>query len=90
MLFVENKMFRKINEGRVESDSGIVIQFFDLEELLYKEGQHKLKLEWNYDPEKRKRLIYVSKLRLGKIEKNIIKENILEAVKLLKDDFEIV
>lgn len=84
-------MLKKINEGRVESDAGFSIHITGLECLKYQDGEHSMEFEWNYDPVTKKTYIYISDAKeLKDSEKNIIKNNITEAVKLLDGTFEIV
>ena len=84
-------MLKKINEGRVESNTGFSIHITGLECLKYEDDEHSIEFEWNYDPIAQKTYIYVSDVKeLNDSEKIIIKSNIKEAVKLLDGTFEIV
>ncbi len=84
-------MLKKINEGRVESDSGFFIHITGLECLKYEDKRHSIQLEWNYDPKTNKTYIYVSDVKnLNDIEKIKIMNNIKDAVKLLDGNFEVV
>lgn len=84
-------MLKKINEGRVESDSGFSIHITGLECLKYEDNEHSIEFEWNYDPKANKTYVYVSDVRdLNDTEKNKIMNNIKEAVKLLDGNFEVV
>lgn len=84
-------MLRKINEGKVESDSGFAIHITGLECLKYEEKSFSKEFEWNYDPKTSKTYIYIScDKELNEIEKKRIINNIKEAVKLLTGNFEVV
>ncbi|OGT61431.1 MAG: hypothetical protein A3E85_00785 [Gammaproteobacteria bacterium RIFCSPHIGHO2_12_FULL_45_12] len=84
-------MLKKINEGRVESDSGFSIHIKGLECLKYEDNEHSIEFEWNYDPSANKTYVYVSDVRdINGTEKNKIMNNIKEAVNLLDGNFEVV
>lgn len=84
-------MLKKINEGRVESDSGFSIHIAGLECLKYEDSEHSIEFEWNYDPKVNKTYVYVSDVQdLNDAEKKIIIKNIREAIKLLDGNFEVV
>ena len=92
-------MLKKINEGGVVGDNGFSIQITGPEELEYKYNNHLVKIDMGYDPKKKKIYIYADnigqwdlpnkhKLISSDEKKNII-NNIKEAVKLLKGNYEI-
>jgi hypothetical protein len=84
-------MLKKINEGRVESDSGFSIHIAGLECLKYEDNRHSIEFEWNYDPKTNKAYVFVSDVKdLTIFEKKSIINNIKEALKLLKGDFEVI
>lgn len=84
-------MLKKINAGRVESNLGFSIHITGMECLKYEDREHSIEFEWNYEPRTKKTYIYVSDVKeLSHSEKNIIKNNIKEAVKLLDGTFEII
>lgn len=85
------QMLKKINKGRVESDAGFFIHITGLECLKYEDAAHSVDFEWNYDPKMNRTYVYISDLKnLSDIEKNEIKTNIQEAVKLLDGNFEVI
>lgn len=84
-------MLKKINEGKVESDSGFSIHITGLECLKYEDNKHSVEFEWNYDPKAHKTYIYVSDSKEGAAtEKREMANNIKEAVKILSGNFEVV
>ena len=84
-------MLKKINEGRIESDTGFLIHITGLECLKYEDDKHSIEFEWNYDPTTRKTYIYVSDVNeLNDSEKISIKNNIKAAVQLLDGTFEVI
>lgn len=84
-------MLKKINEGRIESDTGFSIHIIGLECLKYEDDKHSIEFEWNYDPTTQKTYVYVSDdKKLSDSEKIIITNNIKEATKLLDGIYEIV
>lgn len=88
---VINNMLRKINEGKVESDSGFSIHITGLESIKYEDNEHSIEFEWNYNQKLNKTYIYVSELKeLDDMEKNYIIKNISEAIKLLDGNFEVI
>lgn len=95
----DKSMLKKINEGRVESDSGFAIHIVGLETLKYEEGNRFVILEWNYDPKTQKIYVYASdvnnwkqpsNVRFTKLEKNKMINDIKDAVKLLKGIYEVL
>lgn len=84
-------MLKKINEGRVESDSGFSVHIIGLETLKYEDRKHSIEFEWNYNPKTKKTYIYISDAtELSSTERNEIANNVKEAVKLLEGNFEVV
>ena len=92
-------MLKKINEGRVESDQGFSVHIIGLEILRYEEHGRSFNIEWNYDPASRKTYVYLSdvnvwekpiKTNMSNEEKNEITTNLIECLKMLGGNFEIV
>lgn len=84
-------MLKKVNKGRVESDSGFSIHITGLECLKYEDSERSIEFEWNYDPKVDKTYIYISDVKnLNSLEKSKIINNIKEAVKLLDGNFEVI
>ncbi|KKP37590.1 MAG: hypothetical protein UR27_C0004G0003 [Candidatus Peregrinibacteria bacterium GW2011_GWA2_33_10] len=93
-------MLKKINEGGVESDQGFAIQIVGPEIMRYTYKNYILDLGISYDLKNRKAYIYVSdavdwndggkKVRISADNKNLIIQNIKDAVQLLTGSFEVV
>ena len=84
-------MLRKIHASGVESDEGFSIQRIRPELFEYKRGNKIIEFDLAYDPSKKKNYIYVSKEKsLSQLEKNKIINDIREAIKILKDDYEVI
>ena len=84
-------MLKKINEGGVESTTGFSIQITEPELLEYKNNGNVVEIDVDFDSKTRNIYIYASRINeLNFKEKEQMINNINEAVKLLKGDFEIV
>jgi|GEM_PF-2139959 len=92
-------MLRKINEGRVESDEGFIVNIIGLEALRYEVAGQFIDIEWNYNPISKKTLIYIKNIKnwdkpfnktIEEDEKQKIIENISKALKLMKGSFEFI
>lgn len=83
-------MLKKINEGGVEGYD-FTIQITGLETLVYTSGDNSTELNLAYDAAKRKVYVYATEIdTLDEIAKNKMIADIKAAVKLLRDDFEII
>ena len=92
-------MLKKINEASVESNEGFSIKPTGAEGMEYKNNDKIALLEVIYSPSTKKIKINVTKTLFWTVpsgevitdaERKLMHENIFRAVKLLKDDFEIV
>lgn len=83
-------MLKKINEGGVKGND-FTIQITGPETLVYISGNNSMELNFAYNPAKRTAYVYASEIdTLDEIAKNKMISDIKDAVKLLKDDFEII
>lgn len=92
-------MLKKINAGRVESDSGFSVHIVGLETLRYEENGKYIVVDWTLDPKTQKTRIYLSDVNnwdsegrkmLDSADKARIYQNIKQAMALLDGEFEIV
>ena len=92
-------MLKKINAGKVESDTGFSVHITGLETLRYQENDRYIILDWTLNPKSQKMSIYLEDVAnwsseahqpISSEKKASIKKNIEQAVALLDGDFEVV
>lgn len=92
-------MLKKINAGKVESDTGFSVHITGLETLKYQENGRYIILDWALNPKSQTMTIYLQDVAnwsseahqtISPEKKASIKRNIEQAVALLDGDFEVV